>query len=87
MGRLKRETEDVNRLEDLIKLDSSPNAYCIRVQVVSRPLLRASEIIDGESVAIKDGVFGCEGQGGAAWRVLGCDEACGQREVSRSFQS
>jgi hypothetical protein len=50
-------------------------------------LLRAGEIIDGESVAIKDGVFGCEGQWGAEWRVPGCDEACGQREVSMSFQS
>jgi hypothetical protein len=54
---------------------------------LERVLVRASEIIDGESVAIKDGVFGCESQWGAAWRVLGCDEACGQGEVSRSFQS
>ncbi len=70
-----------------------PHRFCSYFAANDRPRilaacrLRAGEIIDGESVAIKDGVLGCEGQWGAESRVRGCDEACGQREVSRSFHA
>jgi hypothetical protein len=49
----------------IAKLKSKTKRNAAEVLIVIRMVLRAGEIIDVESVAIRDGGFGCEGRYGA----------------------